>query len=366
MREWNDQRLKGSRLGNPGDFSPGAAWGTGKTLERPMVAWVVLCLCLFVTFIGWQVSLSQLQRRGRDRFQRNVEQVTQSIQARIQGYEQVLKGAAGLFAASDDVRRDEWKQYVSLLEINERFPGIRALGYIAHVPRRGLAAFIATNRLDDAMEFNIHTGHPDATRLGTNPVHYVVQFVEPMRGNGRALGYDIASEANRREAAERARDTGEAALTARIQLVQTEDDLPAVILMLPIYRQGLSVTNTAKRRAAVQGWVYGAFVMRDLMAGLIETRDAAIDFEIFDGTRATGLLGECSTTSLPARAFAVFAAFPEPPHPTIVPARRAVAAAWRLRGGTSSSKKLLMTAISAPPLTAPASHTHARACSIGR
>ncbi len=287
MREWNDQRLKGPRLGNPGDFSPGAAWGTGKTLERPMVAWVVLSLCLFVTFIGWQVSLSQLQRRGRDRFQRNVEQVTQSIQARIQGYEQVLKGAVGLFAASDDVRRDEWKQYVSLLEINERFPGIRALGYIAHVPRRGLAAFIATNRLDDAMEFNVHTGHPDATKLGTNPVHYVVQFVEPMRGNVRALGYDIASEANRREAAERARDTGEAALTARIQLVQTEDDLPAVILMLPIYRQGLSVTNTAKRRAAIQGWVYGAFVMRDLMAGLIETRDAAIDFEIFDGTRAS-------------------------------------------------------------------------------
>ena len=285
MRVAELQRRKRSRprLGQPADLAPGRNLGSGQALERPMVAWVVLFLCLFGTFVVWQISLSQAERRAAERFQRNVVQVTHAIRARIEAYEQVLKGAAGLFAASDAVRQDEWKDYFRAIEINERFPGMRAMGYAARVSRTGLATFTATNRLDGRPGFTVHTGDPKSPQLGTNLVHYVVQFLEPSTFNTTVLGFDLASEPNRRAAADRARDTGEASLTAGINLVQSSGDQPAVLFLLPIFRKGAPTATRDQRRLAIEGWVYGAFILRDIMAGLVDVRDAAVDFEIFDG-----------------------------------------------------------------------------------
>lgn len=273
--------------GPRGEFIPASGLGSAKVLERPGVAWGVLGLCLLVTFFSWQVSLSQLHHRGRERFQRHVEQVTEAIQTRMQAYEQVLKGTEGLFAASERVKRTEWHDYIQSLDINQRFPGIRALGFVARVPHENLDRFVADNRKDGLPDYKVRTGWPLAEGAGTNPVHYLVQYVEPSRGNARALGYDMATEPHRRDAAEYARDTGDAALSGKIRLVQSEDDLPAVVLLLPVYRNGMSVTNVEQRRLAIEGWVYGAFVLRDLMAGLFESRSSEIDFEIFDGSRAS-------------------------------------------------------------------------------
>ncbi len=263
-----------------------AGLGSAKTLERPGVAWVVLGLCLLVTYISWQVSLSQLQRRNRDRFQRHVEQVTQAITNRIRGYEQVLKGAGGLFAASEKVKREEWREYVQSLDFEQRFPGIRGLGFIAHVPHSELERFVQTSRADGYPDYAARVGALPSTVPATNDVHYLIEFIEPMNGNLRSLGFDIASDPVRRAGAEHARDSGDAALTGKIRLIQSEDDLPGVLLLLPVYRNGVVATNLSQRRQEIEGWVYGAVVLRDFMGGLFESRDSAIDFEIFDGSRA--------------------------------------------------------------------------------
>ena len=256
------------------------------------MAWGVLALSFLVTVLSWQVSLSQLHRRGRERFLRHVEQVTEAIQTRMQAYEQVLKGAQGLFAASEQLKRTEWHDYIRSLDINQRFPGMRALGFVGWVPHGNLDRFLADNRTDGAPDYEVSTGWPPKDGAGTNAVHYLVQYVEPSQGNTRALGYDLATEPRRREAADAACDTGDAALSGNLQLIQSEDHLPGALLLLPVYRNGVTVTNVAQRRAAIEGWVFGAFVLRDLMAGLFESRSSAIDFEIFDGSQASheGLL----------------------------------------------------------------------------
>ena len=106
-----------------------------------------------------------------------------------------------------------------------------------------------------------------------------------MQGNSTSLGFNIASDPRQREAADKARDMGQATLTARIKLVQRDEDFPAVLLLAPIYRNDAPKATEEERRAAIEGWVYAAFVMKDLMAGLTESKDSEIDFEIFDGNR---------------------------------------------------------------------------------
>ena len=224
--------------GAPAAGSPPAA----RALGRPGVAWAVLALCLLATTIGWRISLSQVKERAHDRFDLLVGRVTQAIRERIMGYEQVLKGAGGLFAASTSVQRDEWRAYVASLDLEARYRGIHALGYIASVTEEQREQFLTATRQDEAPQFTIQ---PPGVRSN----YYVVQYVEPAAASP-PLGLDIATESRWREAVDLARDTGEIVLTGRIKLTHQDEDLPAALLAFPIYRHGQPRTTLDQRRAA--------------------------------------------------------------------------------------------------------------------
>ena len=59
---------------------------------------------------------------------------------------------------------------------------------------------------------------------GVRDLYSSIVYLEPFSGrNLRAFGYDMYSEPVRRAAMERARDTGEAAISAMVTLVQETD-----------------------------------------------------------------------------------------------------------------------------------------------
>lgn len=79
---------------------------------------------------------------------------------------------------------------------------MRGFGFIQHVRRPGLDAFVATERADGALGFAIRQladkDHDDL---------YVIKLIEPARNNAGAQGLDIGSEAMRRAGAEQFRTT---------------------------------------------------------------------------------------------------------------------------------------------------------------
>jgi hypothetical protein len=259
-----------------------AGLGTASSLRilaRPGVAWVVLVLCLLVTLVARQVSLQEIKERGRERFDLQVQQVTNAILGRMKGCEQALSGVAGLFAASEIVTRTEWERYADTLELPKQYPNIHALGFIAYVPPGHLESFVASNRPDGATDF------PDlrASTGDTNSPHYLVQYLTPLTADSPAQGLNIAANARQREAAELACDTRSPVLTPKTRWRQTDDNnTPAILLLAPVYRGG-PVTTVEARRAALQGWAFAALVMKELMGGLLKRGDPEIDFEIFDG-----------------------------------------------------------------------------------
>lgn len=101
-----------------------------------------------------------------------------------------------------------------------------------------------------------------------------------------ARGFDIGSDAIRREAAEIARDTGLATFTGRIHLIQDRESKSAVLFLLPLYRPGVPLDSIADRRAALLGWVYQPIRIADLMSGIVGEDEEDVDFEVFDGATA--------------------------------------------------------------------------------
>ena len=234
---------------------------------------------------AWNFAELRADEEVKTRFEFRAGRFLDSISRRMVDYEQVLRGGVGLFAASSSVRRQDWRAYVDQLDLEEVFPGILALGYAPVVNRAAKAAHESTQRAQGLGDYRVEPA-------GQRDVYAPLAYVEPYsERNLRALGYDLYSHPVRRSALEQARDEGQAAMSGKVTLMQeTGVDVQAGVVMLaPVYRQGLDTHSLSLRRAAIEGYIYAAFRMDDLMSAVLgPVRDLRI--QIYDGRPATGEL----------------------------------------------------------------------------
>jgi PAS domain S-box-containing protein len=264
-------------------------------------AWILLAALLVVSLESWRYALTLAQRDARQQFQSEVHDVQAAISARMATYEQVLRDSAALFAASASVQRQDWQRYVEAARVHENFPGIQALVYVQRIAPHALDTHLRAMR---AQGFPDYTIQPPGERAEYNPVVYI----EPSSGaNLRALGFDLFSEPVRREATERARDSGQAALTGKLRLVQEtgHNEQAGTVMLLPVYRQGASLASVAERRAAALGQVAAVFRMADLLHSVRGAHAPLVDLEIYDDTQAvaSALLYDDKHTTQPSPGF---------------------------------------------------------------
>lgn len=233
--------------------------------SRFLLAWAVLVVGLLATvFLGFQIKRAS-EKSAVVRFSHACDQVTLKIQERLDAYAQVLRCAAGFFAGSEEIGRQEWRAFVETLLTHSSLPGVQGLGFSQVIAPDQLAAHIACIRAEGFSEYTVHPS-------GERELYTSIIYLEPFRDrNLRAFGYDMFSEPVRRVAMERARDTGKVALSGKVTLVQeTDTEIQAGTLMyVPVYRNGASVETVEQRRAALVGWVYSPYRMADFMSGVL-------------------------------------------------------------------------------------------------
>ncbi|BDI03557.1 PAS domain-containing hybrid sensor histidine kinase/response regulator [Sphaerotilus microaerophilus] len=210
--------------------------------------------------------------------QRSADQLVE----RVRRFEYGLRGVRGaiLTVGVDGITHERFRAYHASRDIDREFPGARGFGFIRRVPREQEAAFTAAARRDGRPGFEVHSLAPH------EGPRYVIQYIEPVERNDQAVGLDIASEAQRRAAADRAAHSGQAAITGPITLVQaTGRPLHAFLILLPIYRGDPAtlneVSNDATREAATFGWAYTPLVMDEVIAGF-EPRSGEFTLRLFD------------------------------------------------------------------------------------
>lgn len=206
-----------------------------------------------------------------------------NIDRRMDVYEEVLLATCGFLRGSVEVDRTAFAEYYELLRLNERFPGIEALGIAVIIPPGRLDAHVAAMRAEGFRDYAVKPPGP-------RPVITSITRIEPFSGrNLRAFGYDMFSEPARRAAMERARDTGNAVATGKVVLVQEGGNggQPGFLMYVPVYEAGLTHDSLLARRAAIIGWVYAPFRMNDLMRGLGGEHADDLQVEIYDGLAPT-------------------------------------------------------------------------------
>lgn len=251
----------------------------GRTLSRPVIATLTFVIFMSLTLVSWSVVQDLEERHENSRFDKVIAEAIHKIEHHFSGYEQVLKGGLGLLLASHSVSRDEWRTYVNALRINDRYPGIHGIGFAKYIPPSRLAVHTEEVRAEGFPSYKVW---PETPRQEYTPTIYL----EPFTGsNLRAFGYDMFSNAVRRAAMSRARDTGEAALTGKVKLVQeTGDDIQAGVLMyLPYYGTANPPKTVEERRVSLGGYVYASFRMDDFVRATLRRELDILDLRIFDG-----------------------------------------------------------------------------------
>src|ERR1044072_1397216 len=194
--------------------------GSSPESVQPRRAWVpyfVLAVALLLTLLAAYYVSRTAEARDRLQFQSAVQHAQTSIKNRLETYISGLRAGSALFAASDEVTRDEFRIYVESLDFPRRFAGIQGIGFSLRVKPEEREALVKRMRAEGFDQFRVW---PDEPR---NEYHTII-YLEPRdRRNMAAIGYDMFTESVRREAMQRARDTGHPAATGRVTLIQEID-----------------------------------------------------------------------------------------------------------------------------------------------
>lgn len=260
-----------------------------RTLGR---AYLILVLAGMLTAAASYFSRLSYNTAQNERLTTLSEEIKDSLRQRVEASVNALYGVAGLYRASISVERNEFHAYISATRLIGRYPGVRGIGFARRVAARDIAAYTERVRRDASVQPG---GYPDFhVTLPTPRSEYLVNdYIEPMPGS-RIFGHDFAADAQRGQAVARARDTGEITMTAPLNL---QSELPAlargVVIMLPIYRNGLSSATLAERRAAFEGVVFARLAATPLFDELIDTKTAQSLFikvtDVTDKTDAQSL-----------------------------------------------------------------------------
>ncbi|MEO6437300.1 MAG: CHASE domain-containing protein, partial [Tepidisphaeraceae bacterium] len=253
--------------------------------RRLVIPYTVLAVSLLLTFAAAAYVAITSAARDRARFESAVERTQSAIQQRLETYVNLLYGVAGLFAAQDSkVSLKEYQAFIERLALTERYPGIQGIGVSGRATAGELPNLVEQMRREGFSDFAVRPSEP-------RDAYHAIVFLEPLdRRNRQAIGYDMFTDPTRRAAMERARDTGNAATSGKVTLVQEIDEAKQAgfLIYVPIYFTKTTPATVEQRRQTLGGFVYSPFRADDLLAGIFGTERFAsgIRFSVYDGDQA--------------------------------------------------------------------------------
>lgn len=243
------------------------------------ISYLVLAVLIFLTLGITYNFYKSAKSKDIVRFGNQVSRLNGTVENRIKLYTAMLKGGRGFIETSKDLNREKFAVYIGSLDLPNRYPGIQGIGFSQYFPASERESVIKKIQSEGYADFKIF---PEGERAFYTSIVYLEPFNEL---NRVALGYDMFSEKVRREAMERARDSGDAAASGKVELLQINDEQrPTGFLMyLPIYENGIVPNLPEQKEKNLRGFIYSPFQARNFLNEIYENvPDKDIKIEIFD------------------------------------------------------------------------------------
>ena len=214
------------------------------------------------------------------RFNNEVIRIQSAIENKINLFVALLKGGRGFIESTDNLNRKTFANYVESLELDVNYAGVQGIGYDKIILPGEREELVKQMKAEGFTDFKIF---PETKQ----PLSQAVIYLEPQNEeNKNAIGFDMSTEENRREALDRARDSGIAAASARIFLIQGEGNAKQAgfLIYLPIYKYGRMPLTPAEKRENLIGYIYSQFRGADFLREIqTDASNSNIALKIYDG-----------------------------------------------------------------------------------
>ena len=245
---------------------------------------LVLAVCILLT-VGATYSFYQsAKNKDSIRFSNEVKRIQLAVENKLNLYVALLKGGRGFVESNREIKRENFSDYVKSLELEKNYVGVQGIGFTKVIAAEEREAFVEKMKSEGYVEFNIF---PAAEKN----FYLIVTYLEPFnQSNQKSIGFDMSGESNRNEALDRARDSGEAASSAKVNLVQEKEEFSETgfLIFLPIYKDGKLPLSIEDRKKNIIGYIYSPFRASDFLSEIQNDKSASdIKLKIYDGEVST-------------------------------------------------------------------------------
>lgn len=256
---------------------------TSRFVYMPLI--VLVCGWILGAWVFWNI---QRERRALDAWhlKNHIERAEDEIQQRMKTYTDALYGAAGLFAASSEVSRQEWHRFTQTIDLTRRYPDILGMSVVLPVQERELGRFEEGMR-SEVSSFRVH-GVPGGDSAPLDPAgakHFVVSFFEPGGVSSSALGLDIATDNRHFVAARFSRDYDQPRLSQRVFLNMDGVESPGFVLYVPMYAPGKPHNSVQSRRENFRGWISAPFLTTQFFKECLTELGDTVQLRIYEGLK---------------------------------------------------------------------------------
>ncbi len=254
--------------------------------ERRMQVTLAMSIGLLLTSLLFFYASNLEAERLRSRFNSVSQALHGQLKEGFQLYLDILYDLKAFHHSSQKVEFQEFKYFVSYTL--QRYPGIQALEWIPRIPHTQRESFEQALNLDGFSNTRLtQLAQANRTRTAAEAEEYFpIRYVQPYRGNEKALGYDIASNPKAWTALEQARDSGTLAVTQRTVLIQETQNAYGIVVYLPIYKSAVLPSELEAKREQLQGFMAAVFRVHDILPEILRDHQfQGLDIRLQD-TRA--------------------------------------------------------------------------------
>ncbi|MBF0622718.1 MAG: response regulator [Magnetococcales bacterium] len=263
-----------------------------ESLMRRHLPWLLFLLVLGITLLlrHYQISVNEASQDLR--FRQLAQQVQTSAERRIDAHKNLLRATQGFIHGQKRLTPEAWHKYLDSVRLPDHFPSVAWFAYVHHVPQDQRDSFQNDMAIQLGTSFKI--------KASQQPDHMVVTFLTPAKSPAISPGDDLGLELNRREVAERTRDTGQPAFSRAIVIQGSQSQKTGLLHMLPIYNGGATPITIEQRREALTGWISAAFDAKTFFESIFAGATEEVRVEVYDGlaTRPSNLIYDSMTEKI--------------------------------------------------------------------
>lgn len=239
---------------------------------------IVFAAFFAITIWNWSQLKHNLEVSRQEVLSKNVQTASSNISRDMLRYEDILNAGTGLFESSEYVSHDEWHRFVNIFNLQSRYMGIEAMGFAKAVPASGLSPYSDEVRAKEYPDYKVW---PAGQRPSYSPVLYSQPSVH---GSPSLIGYDMLSNPQMRSAIEQARDTGEPAITAKIEPKQDMPlgAKPEFLIYTPVYKVNSQTDSVSQRRKNIFGYIFAVVESYKMLNQFYNSAEKDYGFQVYD------------------------------------------------------------------------------------